>query len=209
MAFSKKNATQNFIPIKDVQEGIITLEDNSLRVILMVSTLNIALKSEDERAAILMQFQSFLNTLDFSIQIFMQSRELDIRPYIQTLQEQHKNQENELLRIQISEYIDFINDYTENVNIMTKAFFVVIPYHPPIVKSNKMSSFSFSKKKDSEGVEEESLKDRSTQLQQRVTIVSQGLRRTGLRTVSLQDEEIKELFYNLFNPGEERTALVR
>ncbi|MGM0482733.1 MAG: TraC family protein [Patescibacteria group bacterium] len=209
MAFSKQNATQSFIPIKDVQEGIITLEDNSLRVILMVSTLNIALKSEDERAAILMQFQSFLNTLDFSVQIFMQSRELDIRPYIQTLQEQHKKQENELLRIQISEYIDFINDYTENVNIMTKAFFVVVPYYPPMVKSKKISPFGFSGKKDAKPVEKESLKDRSTQLQQRVTIVSQGLRRTGLRTVSLQDEEIKELFYNLFNPGEERTALVR
>lgn len=209
MAFSKQNATQSFIPIKDVQDGIITLEDNSLRVILMVSTLNIALKSEDERAAILMQFQSFLNTIDFSVQIFMQSRELDIRPYIQTLQEQQKKQENELLRIQISEYIEFINDYTENVSIMTKAFFVVVPYHPPVVKSSKMSLFGSSNKDDFESQEESTLKDRSTQLQQRVTIVNQGLRRTGLRTVSLQDEEIKELFYNLFNPGEERTALIR
>lgn len=210
MKITKQKATQSFIPIKEVQDGIITLEDGSLRSILMVSTLNIALKSEDERAAILLQFQSFLNTIDFSVQIFMQSRELDIRPYIQTLRDQHKKQENELLRIQISEYIDFINEYTESVNIMTKAFFVVIPYHPPIMNTGKASSFGFFNSKESnDSAEEESLRDRSTQLEQRVTIVSQGLRRTGLRTVSLEDEEIKELFYNLFNPGDERTALVR
>ncbi|MFP4539753.1 MAG: TraC family protein [Candidatus Paceibacterota bacterium] len=200
----KHQATQNFVPIKELQDGIVVLEDGSFRALIMVSTLNIALKSEDERAAVLVQFQNFLNTLDFSIQIFMQSRELNINPYLQMLEEQYKKQENELLKVQINEYIDFIKEYTENVNIMTKAFFIVVPYHPPMVGGKKKKKILGSSKKETKKTS--SVDDYRTQLDQRISVVSQGLRRVGLRTVMLEDEEVKELFYNLFNPGEERVG---
>ncbi len=211
MPLTKHTPTQSFVPIKEVRDNVVILEDGSFRSILMVSTINIALKSEDERTAILMQFQSFLNTIDFSIQIFMESRELDIRPYLQLLEEQYKKQENELLRIQITEYIDFIKKYTESVNIMTKAFFVVVPYSPSIVSSKSKSGFSVLSKKsedEKEKASEKSFEEYRTQLGQRITVVDQGLRRCGLRTATLQGEEIKELFYNLFNPGEERVDLI-
>ncbi len=211
MPRNKHSPTQSFVPIKEVRENVIILEDGSFRAVLMVSTINIALKSEDERSALLMQFQSFLNTIDFSIQIFMESRELDIRPYLQLLEEQHKKQENELLRIQITEYIGFIKKYTENVNIMTKAFFVIIPYSPSMVgakKSSGSSFFSKSTKEEKTEASKRSFEEHRTQLSQRVTVVEQGLRRCGLRTATLGSEEIKELFYNLFNPGEERTGVI-
>lgn len=202
----KHKPTQNFVPIKEIRDGVIILEDNSFRRILMISSINIALKSEDERAAILMQFQNFLNTIDFSVQIFIQSRELNINPYIQLLEDQYKKQKNDLLKIQTSEYIDFIKDYTENVNIMNKTFFVIIPYFPSVVSSKKGGLFS--KSKDGNKTPQKSFEEYRTQIEQRVNIVEQGLRRTGLRTVALEDSEIRELFYNLFNPGEERSSVI-
>jgi hypothetical protein len=86
----KSDATQNFVPIKEVRDGIVILKDGSMRALLMTSSLNFALKSEDEQQSIIFQFQNFLNSLDFSIQIFLQSRRLDIRPYIALLENQSK-----------------------------------------------------------------------------------------------------------------------
>ncbi len=206
MPLSKKESTQKFVPLKDIRDGIAIMEDGSLRIIIMVSTINMGLKSEDERASILMQFQSFLNTIDFSVQIFMQSRELNIKPYIQMLESQYKQKNNELLKIQIGEYIKFINEYSENVNIITKAFFVVVPYYPPVI--NKKTSFFGGKKEDKESLER-SFEEHRTQLEQRVSLVEQGLKRTGLKTAKLEDDEIKELFYNLFNPGEEGLSVLK
>ena len=206
MPLSKKESTQKFVTLKDIRDGIAIMEDGSLRIIIMVSTINMGLKSEDERASILMQFQSFLNTIDFSVQIFMQSRELNIKPYIQMLESQYKQKNNELLKIQIGEYIKFINEYSENVNIITKAFFVVVPYYPPVI--NKKTSFFGGKKEDKESLER-SFEEHRTQLEQRVSLVEQGLKRTGLKTAKLEDDEIKELFYNLFNPGEEGLSVLK
>ena len=124
----KSKPAQDLVPIKEVRDGVVILKDGSMRMVLMVSTLNFALKSEDEQAAILIQFQNFLNSLDFSTQVFIQSRRLDIRPYLATLQERLKDQLSDLMRIQIEEYIEFIRTFTDSVNIMTKTFFVVVPY---------------------------------------------------------------------------------
>src|SRR5574343_863104 len=119
-------ASQEFVPITDVKDGIVTLKDGSLRAALMASSLNFSLKSDDERAAILYQFQDFLNSLDFSVQIFIQSRRLDIRPYLALLEQQRKKQTNDLMKIQVEEYIGFVKNLTETTNIMTKSFFIVV-----------------------------------------------------------------------------------
>ncbi len=80
-----KNSTQQFVPIQEVRDGILILKDGGMRGILLASSLNFSLKSEDEKNAIIFQFQDFLNSLDFSVQIVIQSRKLDIRPYIALL----------------------------------------------------------------------------------------------------------------------------
>src|SRR3989339_1595118 len=126
-------STQEFLPVSEVRDGIIVLKDGSLRAILLASSLNFALKSEDEQTAFIIQFQNFLNSLDFSTQIFVQSRMLDIRPYIASLETAYKNQLDDLMRIQIREYIEFVKSFTEAANIMTKNFFVVVPYAPAVI----------------------------------------------------------------------------
>src|SRR4051812_44355900 len=120
-------AAQDFVPMKEVRDGIIVLKDGSLRTIVMSSSVNFALKSEDNQTAIIAQFQDFLNSLDFSVQIFIQSRKLNIKPYLELLQERYNSQTSELMRIQTREYIEFIRSFTESTNIMTKSFFVVVP----------------------------------------------------------------------------------
>src|SRR3989344_8776359 len=126
MALSAK-PTQEFVPIKEVRDGIVVLKDESMRAVLMASSMNFALKSAENQNAIIVQFQDFLNSLDFSIQIYVSSRRLDIRPYIALLEERYKEQVSELMKVQTREYVGFIKNFTETTNIMTKTFFVVVP----------------------------------------------------------------------------------
>jgi hypothetical protein len=208
MATVKSNATQNFVPIEDIRDGLITLNDGGMVAIVMASSLNFSLKSDDERQAILLQFQDFLNSLDFSIQIFIESRRLDIRPYIALLEERYKAQTNDLMKIQTEQYINFIKNFTENTSIMTKNFFIVIPYGAAIIKSGAgggllswlpaAKSANQSDKTDTET----SFEENKGQLEQRISVVEQGLVRCGIRVARLGNEEVIELFYKIFNPGE-------
>lgn len=204
-ARDKSHSTQEFVPISEVRDGVVIMKDGSLRAILLASSINFALKSEDEQTAFIVQFQNFLNSLDFSCQIFVQSRMLDIRPYIATLEEQYKGQLDDLMRVQIREYIEFVKSFTEAANIMTKNFFVVVPYAAGgLSVSNKgpLSMLPFGKK-PSATEENRTFEEQLSQLEQRIGIVQQGLTRTGVRTVQLGTEEAIELLYKMFNPGEE------
>src|SRR5580698_2928957 len=135
---SSARSTQDFVPVSEVRDGIVVLKDGSLRAILLASSINFALKSDEEQTAFIVQFQNFLNSLDFSVQIFVQSRMLDIRPYIATLEVQYKQQLDDLMRIQIREYIEFIKSFTAAANIMTKNFFVVVPYSSTSVSATSV-----------------------------------------------------------------------
>jgi len=171
-------------------------------MILLASSINFAFKSTEEQEAILSQFQSLLNTLDFSLQIYVQSRRLDIRPYVTMLKERETSQDNDLMRIQLREYIEFIKTFTDEVDIMAKNFFVVVPYTPTMteVRSGIGKLLTPTKKTtDTRGEDERFMEDR-IQLEQRVAIVEQGLGRLGVRTVPLQDGELTELYYHIFNP---------
>ena len=147
-------ATQDFVPIKEIRNETVVLKDGSVRAVLMASSLNFALKSADEQIAITSQFQNFLNSLDFSLQFFIESRELDIRPYLAILEDRYEKQINDLMKIQVREYVEFIKNFTKNENIMTKNFFVVIPYTPPILDTAKKMSGLFGKKRRSDGKKE-------------------------------------------------------
>ncbi len=195
------SASQEFVPIKEVRDGVLVLKDGGMRAILMASSVNFALKSEDERVGFIFQFQNFLNALDFTVQIYIQSRDLDIRPYIRTLEEAYSKTTDDLMRIQIKEYMTFIQRFVEGANIMTKQFFVVVPYNPTVLDI-KSSVFSLFGSKDSQVKTQNTFEENLTQLDQRIAIVQQGLMRAGIRSVQLDTEEIIELFYKIFNPGE-------
>ena len=195
--------TQEFVPIQEIRDGIVILKDGSMRSIILASSLNFALKSSDEQNAIILQFQNFLNSLDFSVQIFVQSKRLDIRPYIALLEERYKEQLTELMKIQTREYIEFIRTFVDNSNIMTKAFFLVIPYMPPILTASKNPLNSLiNKNGNSKILENEKFEEYRSQLEQRVGVVEQGLVRCGIRVAELGTEEVVELYYKIFNPGE-------
>lgn len=198
-------STQEFVPVSEVRDGIIILKDGSLRAVLLASSINFALKSEDEQTAFIVQFQNFLNSLDFSCQIFVQSRQLDIRPYVATLEAAYKEQLDDLMRVQIREYIEFIRSFTEAASIMTKNFFVVVPYEQVAVNAQAAagSILPFSKKQIDPAIATRTFEEEVSQLEQRISIVQQGLTRTGVRTVQLGTEEAIELLYKMFNPGED------
>ena len=149
MALNAK-ATQEFIPIKEIRDGIIVLKEGELRAIVLANSVNLSLKSSDEQKATILQFQNFLNTLDFPVQISVQSRRLDIRPYLMLLESRIKVQNEPLIKLQTKEYIEFIRNFTESVSIMTKSFFVVIPYSHTVFKSDSgmLGRFFFRKSKE-------------------------------------------------------------
>ena len=175
-----------------------------MRAIILASSLNFALKSSDEQSAIISQFQNFLNSLDFSVQIFVQSKRLDIRPYIALLEGRYKEQVTELMKIQTREYIEFIKTFVENSSIMTKSFFIVIPYMPVVFTASKnpITNFISKDKQDTKTLANEKFEEYRSQLEQRVGVVEQGLVRCGIRVAELGTEEVVELYYKLFNPGE-------
>lgn len=199
----KAQATQEFVPIKEVRDGIVILKDGSLRSLLMASSINLALKSQDEQQAIIGQFQNFLNSLEFSVQFFVESRQLDIRPYIALLEERLQSELDDLMKIQIREYIAFIKDFTARANIMAKNFFIVVPYDPALIaRGGGLTGLLPGGKPANTALSDDQFEQYRTQLQQRIAVVEQGLVRTGVRIVNLGTEEVIELFYKLFNPGE-------
>lgn len=209
MAISAKSS-QEFVPIKEIRNGVIILKDGGLRAVLMASSLNLSLKSSEEQTAIINEFQNFLNSLDFPTQIVMQSRRLDIRPYLLLLEERLKEQVEPLLKIQTKEYIDFIKSFTDEVNIMTKTFFIVVPYSSTAIKSGtKMMDSLLGGGPTKKPVEDSkkaldmaSFEEKRTQLDQRIEIITGGLSRVGIRTFQLKTDQVVELFYKTFNPGD-------
>ncbi len=192
-------ATQDFVPVRDIKNGVVILKNGQLCKVLLASSINFALKSRDEQQAILFQFQNFLNTLDFSLQIYVQSRRLNIEPYIATLKNLEPIQYNELMKIQLREYIDFIRGFTAEVDVMSKNFFVIIPYSAPKldIKKSFTSILSQGRAYEANTFDEERL-----QLEQRQSVVEQGLARLGVRTIALNDDELVELFYHIYNPSD-------
>ncbi len=210
MALNAK-ASQEFVPIKEIQDGVVILKDGGLRAILMASSVNLSLKSEEEQTATIIQFQNFLNTLDFSVQISVQSRKFNITSYIALLEGRLREQTEPLLKIQTEEYIKFIKDFTESTNIMTKHFFLVIPLQPTNSKATGGGGIIDKVLPTSKNVnreeQEKAFSEERSQLEERVALVAQGLSRMGIRTVELKTEDEVELFYRVFNPGDAESPI--
>ncbi len=193
---------QSFVPVKEVRDGIIVLKEGGYRGVLMCSSINFALKSEDEQKAVIGGFQNFLNTLDFSAEIVVHSRRMDIRPYLAQLAERADAQQTELMRIQVREYIQFIKNFTEGADIMTKLFYIVIPYEPAGIGkvASSLPLFGAKPATEAEGLKQ-SFDEYRVQLEQRMALVSSSLMASGVRAVPLGTEEIIELLYRSFNLG--------
>jgi len=202
MAAAPAGATQQFVPVKEIRNGIIILKDGGYRGVLICSSVNFGLKSADEQHAITLGFQNFLNTLDFSIQIVVNSRRMDLRPYLALLEEKSSEQKTELMRIQLREYIEFVRSFTDQANIMTKSFYVIVSYTPHLTASSATSFLRRESAAVKSTAAATSFEEDRAQLEQRLALVAGGLSGTGVRAVPLGTEEVIELLYRSFNPGE-------
>lgn len=194
-------ASQDFVTIKTIKDNVVVLKSGQICSVLLASSVNFALKSSEEQEAILHQFQVFLNSIDFSLQMFVQSRRLNIEPYMAILKTRESDQDNDLMRIQLREYMEFIRSFTEEVDVMTKSFFVVVPYSPTPINVTKgiTSLFTGGVKKTSLS-SDQNFEEHKTQLDQRVSLVVEGLSGIGVRTVPLKTDDLVELYYHIYNP---------
>ena len=194
--------TQSHLLTAEVKRDTVVMKDGTLRAVLMVSSINFALKNEDEQQAIVSSYVSFLNGLDHPLQIVIQSRELYIKPYLEKLTKQEREQSNELLRAQIADYRSFVSELVEMGSIMSKQFFVIVPYDPI---SNKKKSF-WSRLGEvinpaiTVKLKEEKFLKRKYDLDMRVRQVESGLTSMGLEVVRLDTQSLVELFFSVYNP---------
>ncbi|MDD3032762.1 MAG: hypothetical protein PHX52_01105 [Candidatus Pacebacteria bacterium] len=197
---SNKVATQDFIPVEKIKEGIMILKNQSLRGVLIVSSLNFGLKSAEEQTAIIYQFQSFLNSLDFQVQILTSSRRINMTGYLDKLKKMEAEQKNELLKIQTTEYIKFIEEIIGGGSIMTKSFYVIVPYFPLTELTNFFPEDNAGKNKQQ--LTEDKFQAAKYQLYQRMEYIALGLRRCGLKSAPLNTAEIVELLWADYHPQE-------
>ena len=198
---SKKISTQKYLPFKAIKEGVIIMKDGGLRAVLMVNSINFNLKSQDEQTALLDSYQSFLNALGFPIQITIQSRILDLDNYLTHLENITKSQNNELLQTQSQEYIAFVRELIGVANIMSKTFYVIIPYSPGLAAAGNFLTRLFSKKPVTIMGR---FKEDKEELLRRTSLVANGLAPLGLSSALLNTEELIDLLYSNYNPDSAR-----
>ena len=202
LAKTKPPSTVAYLDIAEVKADVVVMKDGTLRSVLMCSSVNFALKSEDEQNATIQAYVGFLNSLEFPIQIVIQSRKLNIDGYLDKLKAAEKQQTNELLRVQIAEYVAYIKELISLGDIMTKRFYVVVPYNP---SSDARRSFWQRLKAvlSAAGMvklSREQFTKYTEALEQRVNYVSSGLASVGVKAVRLDTQSLIELYYNTYNP---------
>jgi hypothetical protein len=195
-------STQQYLDINEIKDDSVILKDGTMRAVLLVSSINFSLKSEEEQDAIIAAYINFLNFLDYPIQILIQSRQLDIDGYLEKLKKLEKEQTNDLLRMQTVEYRQYISELVKMADIMTKRFYIVVPYDPV---SDKQKSW-FKRFMDVFTVatqirlNQEQFLKRRRELFQRVEHVLTQLNSMGLKAVLLDTQSLIELYYNTYNP---------
>lgn len=195
-------STQQYLDIAEIREDCVILTDGTLRGVILVSSVNFALKSEDEQNALIAGYTDFLNSFDFPFQIVIQSRKLNIDGYIRQLRDQQKTLTNELLRIQIGSYVDYVHELIELGEIMTKRFLVVIPYYPG---TNEAKSYwervqELFRPGSAITLQRDTFKKYRTELDLRVGQAISQLGSMGLSSARLDTQGLIELYYNVYNP---------
>ncbi|HBK34697.1 MAG: hypothetical protein UU08_C0002G0011 [Candidatus Uhrbacteria bacterium GW2011_GWE2_40_58] len=214
MAKEKKKlapSTQQHLDIAEIRDDLVILKDGTVRSVMMVSSINFALKSEDEQEAIIQAYITFLNGLEHSIQIVIHSRKMNIDSYLDSLHKQQRETGNDLLRSQIADYTDFVSELVEMGEIMQKRFYMIVPYDP---LSNKRKGF-FARVRDvlsptsAAKLNQKQILERQEQLTRRTEILSGQLASMGLNTVRLDTQGLIELYFTVYNPdifGKEKLA---
>lgn len=210
-------STQTHLKIGEIRDNILVLKNGGVRAVLKTTSINFNLKSEEEQKAIIYSYQSFLNSLEFPIQILVRSKKLNIDSYIEQVHELGDKQKNSLLQEQTYEYADFVRKLVDYADIMEKEFYVIIPFDPmraaDAAKGNSIQAF-FQNMAPRDSYTD--IKTRHAEfnrlkkaLMQRVNIVESGLENCGLKTNQLQTMELIELFYGIYNPNVSKSSKLK
>ncbi|MBN1326061.1 hypothetical protein JW977_03745 [Candidatus Falkowbacteria bacterium] len=197
-----KESTQKYLDMAEIRDNTVIMKDGTLRAVILCSSINFALKSEAEQNALISSYMEFLNSLDFNLQIVVQSRKLDIEGYIKRLREAQKKQLNDLLRNQIFSYLDFINELIEIGEIMTKKFLIIVPYNPLGAKSKgfwQRFTELFHTAQEIR-MKKEKFMQYKQELDLRLGNIQGALNSMGLESVILDTQSLIELYYNVYNP---------
>jgi type IV secretory pathway VirB4 component len=195
-------STQQYLNIAEIKDNTLVMKDGTLRAVLLVSSINFALKSEDEQNAVISSYASFLNNISFTLQIVIQSRELDIDNYLQYLKEKEKEQTNKLLKVQTADYIEYIKELISLGKIMNKRFYVIVPYDPMTDKHKGFLSLVSEALKPATVIKlkEKTFRSYQEMLDRRVDSVVGGLESMGVAVARLDTQSLIELYYKTYNP---------
>lgn len=206
-------ATQKYVQVSEIRDDVVILHDGSLRQVVKVTPIPTDLRSQKEQEAVIYQFRSFLNALRFPVQIVIQGRRVDLSKYVQKLETVAADEANELLRIQLVDYIDFIERLSNEVNIMDRTFYIVVPHSKVVAdvttKKNFIDKFLGGKKVKETVFTTEEFAELRSQLLEKSQVVAGRLEAMGIRSSLLNTQELIELFYNVYNPEEATSERVR
>lgn len=201
------NSTQNTLLLNEIRDGMAIMSDGTMRAVVTCQSINFDLMSSREREGVEFGYQSYLNSLYFPVQILIRSQRVDIGPYLDRLSKLRRDQDNMLLGVLMEDYINFIGAISEEVNIMDKSFFIVIPYYPSgdfnsaVNSSKNLFSGLFGATKQSlVHIDETAYQKAKDEMQNRVLTVMNGLAQMGVQSVRLDTKQLSELFYNFYNP---------
>ncbi len=206
---SNPNSTQNTLLIAEIRDGIVIMNDGSFRSVVMVKSVNFDLMSPQEQEAVEYSYQGFLNSLYFPVQVFIRSQKVDLQPYIERLDKIRTEHDNMLLAMLMDDYITYIDQLSQQTNIMDKKFYVVIPYFPVVDVQKALTQSKtfftglaalFNKKEQHVTINEADLEKAKTELRNRVQAVLQGLLQCGVQGLPLDTQELIELYYDTYNP---------
>ena len=203
-------STKDLVSIADIQDSIVLLQNGSLRAVIEVSSINFELRSEEEQIGILQNFQRFLNSIDFPLQMVVNSRQLNMDEYLKMVDGVAEAATNELLKIQAIEYHKFVKELLELSNIMTKHFYVVLPFYvfetPTSTGVFQSIKGLFGSTQVVQQIKPEQLETYRTQLMQRADLILDGLIGIGLKARLLEGQELTSLYYGLYNPGDDMSV---
>jgi hypothetical protein len=204
-------STQKYVDVEEIRDGVIVLKNGTLRAVMLVSSINFDLKSTEEQDSIISQYQNFLNSIDFPIQIVISSRKLNLNPYLDYLKQKEAHVTNELLAFQLSEYRNFVQNLTQVSNIMSKFFYVVVPFAPIESKEGGFFRNLLSGRNPKQMIMHRRglFETYKNQLWQRIEHISAGLSGTGVKVTPLKTEELIELLYNSYNPTTHNNTIIR
>lgn len=201
------NSTQNTLLISEIRDGIVIMSDGSFRSVVMCKSINFDLMSGQEKENVEFAFQGFLNALYFPVQIFIRSQKVDLRPYIQKLDNIRSQHQNMLLAMLMEDYVTYISELSYQANIMDKTFYVVIPFFPTgvdvgAIKNASKNFFSniLGNKSQHVTINEADLEKAKSELRNRVQAIVNSLAQAGVQSLPLDTQELIELYYDVYNP---------